>query len=61
MFFSIIVIFCILMQVGAGNSGAAGKKKGQEEEDLSPPLKASNGKEQRIKDEKNLKVSGFRS
>lgn len=41
---------------GAGNSGAPGKKKGQEEEDLSPPLKVSNGKEQRIKDEKNLKV-----
>ncbi len=32
-------------------------KKGQEEEDTSPPLKFSNGKDQRIKEEKNLKVS----
>lgn len=42
----------------AGNSGGAqGKKKGQEDEDTGPPLKVSNGKEQRFKDEKNLKVS----
>lgn len=41
----------------AGNSaGGQGKKKGQEEEDTSPALKVSNGKEQRFKDEKNLKV-----
>jgi len=32
------------------------KKKGQEEEDTSAPLKASSGKEQRFRDEKNLKA-----
>ncbi len=32
-------------------------KKGKEEEDTSLPLKFSNGKDQRIKEEKNLKVS----
>ena len=36
---------------------ATSRSKKGEEEDTSPPLKHSNGKDQRIKDEKNLKVN----
>jgi len=46
------------MQGPAGTAAAtaATKKKGQEDEDVGAPLKASSGKEQRFRDEKNLKV-----
>jgi hypothetical protein len=43
----------------SASATTASKKKGQEEEDTSPPLKPSNGKEQRFKDEKSLKVICF--
>ena len=43
-----------MLQAPAASSRS---KKGQEEEDTSPPLKFSNGKDQRIKEEKNLKVN----
>lgn len=34
-------------------------KKDKDEPDEAPPMKLSNGKEQRFKDEKNLKVGLF--
>lgn len=40
---------------GAAPVGGS-KKKGETEEDTSPPLKVSNSKEQRFKEEKSLKV-----
>jgi len=46
-----------MIQGPVASTAAAAKKKGQEEEDTSAPLKASNGKEQRFRDEKNLKVN----
>jgi len=45
---------CAVMQGPA--VATAAKKKGQEDEDAGAPLKASSGKEQRFRDEKNLKV-----
>ena len=47
---------CVITQGPAATAAATTKKKGQEEEDTSAPLKASSGKEQRFRDEKNLKV-----
>jgi len=47
---------CVIIQAPAAAAAATTKKKGQEEEDTSAPLKASSGKEQRFRDEKNLKV-----
>ena len=47
---------CVITQAPAASAAATTKKKGQEEEDTSVPLKASSGKEQRFRDEKNLKV-----
>ena len=45
----------MLCTQGAAAS-ATTKKKGQDDEDASAPLKASSGKEQRFRDEKSLKV-----
>jgi len=50
------VVDCVIQGAAAAAAAAATKKKGQEEEDTSAPLKASNGKDQRFRDEKNLKV-----
>jgi len=47
---------CVTVTQGVAAAAGATKKKGQEEEDTSAPVKASNGKEQRFRDEKNLKV-----
>lgn len=54
---SVIDIY-VIMQGSAASAVAATttKKKGQEDEDVGAPLKASSGKEQRFRDEKNLKV-----
>ena len=48
----------VTMQAPTASAAAASttKKKGQEDEDMGAPLKASSGKEQRFRDEKNLKV-----
>jgi len=49
---------CVIIQGPAASAAAATatKKKGQEDEDTGAPLKASSGKDQRFRDEKNLKV-----
>lgn len=50
------MIVCVVIQGAPVPATAATKKKGQEEEDTSSPVKASTGKDQRFRDEKNLKV-----
>jgi cytoskeleton-associated protein 5 len=46
----------VVKKAGKAAPAPASKKKGQEEEDTSPPLKVNTLKDQRFKDEKNLKV-----
>ena len=41
---------------GAAAAATSKKKKGAEEEDVGPPMKFNNLKDQRMKDEKQLKV-----
>ena len=52
-----VIDWCVTTQGAAPAAAATTKKKAQEEEDLSAPLKVSSGKEQRFRDEKNLKVN----